>query len=123
MFGAAKALIKGKRYSAEEENIIKRMKRRFTGFREDSDFMLALAGIDKLKIAVLDATRTRKDEIIEKRIKEFIDVRTSMYLKKLEIINEDLSHRLELLENSDAQELKNKIIMISKNLDKTFWIY
>lgn len=120
LYQAAEDVKNNRPFSKDVKYVIDNLKQRFSGFREsDVKFLHIIAGIEPLKSQVVMSVIRDKNAIIEERIQSFASTRINVYLDQLENINYTLKNNINLLKNSDVQQLEEKIDFITKVLDSS----
>lgn len=117
LFSCAVKRKKGVDYSAQEKNIIDRLKEQFCDFQDDYKTLLSLSGIIQIKRDKLSVIMQQKQKIIEERNREIVADNKKFLLKILEDINIQAIQNKEDLQNYDKDKLEKKLHMLQVKLN------
>lgn len=117
MYSAGRKIENKEKISAEEDNIIKQMEKRFLGFSSKPEFLIDFSNIINIKNDIIPDLRCKKDEIIANKIRDFINNQEGELLNNLEDINIIVKYNLESLKNEDLGVLLRKKDIIMEKLD------
>lgn len=119
LYKAGMNLKKGEKYDSDTEYAINNLKQRFGEFEENSKFLFSYAGIDKLKRDVLKTVMADKEKLLSERLADHTDNRLKDYIRKLDDLQDQLVYNLDLLENSDVEDLQRTIDLVTEKLESS----
>lgn len=117
LYTCAKKLENNQLLSDEENNIINRMKSRFSGFEATSEFLLELANIDNIEQEVINDIKEKKEILLSNKINEFSKSERTKLNKILEEINIQSLKLSNELNDYDLEQSKRKYRELNNHLN------
>jgi len=116
LFSCAKKKKAGKEYSEEEENIVGQLKKHFSNFDDKYELLLSISGIQQIKKNKVLPVIKEKQQIIDEKNKELLNVNKNILLRLLEDINIEVIQNKEDVENYDKEQLEKKFKMLKNKI-------
>ena len=127
LFSASRKLSAAEELNNLEAHTLSQLLDRFDGMKQDPEFLLELAGIDRLREREFAKIRREKENIIAERSREFIKDQAAFFAKQVNEIQSEAEQILRLTETADVAGLQRKLatseralIDMRRDIEKTF---
>ncbi|MBR1645650.1 MAG: dynamin family protein [Selenomonadaceae bacterium] len=127
LFSMSRKLSDAGDLSELEAHILSQLLDRFDGMKQEPEFLLELAGIDRLRNREFAKIRKEKENIIAERSREFIKDQAAFFAKQINEIQSEAEQILRLTETADVAGLQRKLetseralIDMRRSIEKAF---
>lgn len=117
-FGISKKLSEGKPLNKEEKNINDQMQKRFSGYKQDPEWLKVLSGMNNI-LEAFNQIEEKKENIINESNEKLISDYTHKALMKLDEIIDIAEDRRKKLKTGSIEELKNRYETAEQVLNST----
>ena len=109
LYSAARKISAKEDLSELEEHTLTKMTERFDGMKTDPNFLLELAGIERLRNREFPKIRQEKENIIAERSRDFVKEQIMFFAGQINSIQSEAEQMLRLTESSDVKGLQKKL--------------
>ena len=109
LYRAAKCILRGEVRGDDVDHVLTSMEERFDGMKRDPDFLLDLAGIDRLREKEFARIKQEKEAIIADRGKSFMIEQLLAFQKQLNDIQKEGEQNLQVIKTEDIGTLQRKL--------------